>query len=44
MERFRRRYSQQQKAKGAGTKKEGAAAPDVSPDASTEDVGADTEQ
>ncbi len=44
VERFRRRYSQQQKAEGAGTKKEGAAAPDGSPDASTEDVGADAEQ
>ncbi len=52
VERFRRRYSQQQEkavgegteADGAGTKKEDAAASDRPADASTEDVGAGAEQ
>ncbi len=45
VERFRRRYSQrQEKAEGAGTKKEGAAASDSPADASTEDGGTGAEQ
>ena len=45
VERFRRRYSQrQEKAEGAGTKEEGAAASDRPADASTEDGGAGAEQ
>ena len=45
VERFRRRYSQeQQKVEGAGTKQEGAAASDSPADASTEDGGGGAEQ
>ena len=45
VERFRRRYSQQQeKVEGAGTKKEAAVSSDGPADASSDDVGADAEQ